>query len=120
MALPISGCEEESPFVGAWTGIDTGVGPSGFPGMKLVMSANGTYEAEISGAMLAGQWQATGDSVVIVPRVMNGQKVENMEGLGPQQLISPMTLRISEDKQTMVSTQTFIVLAGDLFFTREE
>ncbi|MCH8979633.1 MAG: hypothetical protein IH945_10390 [Armatimonadetes bacterium] len=118
LLLAAVSCQSSSPLVGIWMGRDTGVGPSMFPGMILELLSDTTYKANVSGTLLTGNWQADGDTVVLVPRTMNGRNVSEMEGIGVDQMIAPITLQLSADRQSMTASQSEFNLVGDLTFTR--
>ena len=117
LLLAASSCKSTDPLVGTWKGQDTGIGPSNFPGMSLDLRANGTYRALVSGSEVLGQWQATGDTVVLIARTLNGQDV-SQPGMGMEELITPLTLQLSADKQSMTTSKSWFFLAGELKFTK--
>lgn len=118
LLLAAVSCKQQDPLVGTWIAVDTGVGPSGFQGMKLELRPNGTYTANVAGVELIGQWQVNGDTLVLIARTMNGRDVDDMGDMGASTMTDPLTLQISPDKAAMTSAEPRFNSGGNIRFTK--
>lgn len=119
LLLTASSCKSDKhPLVGTWEGVDTGVGPSKFPGITLIVSSNRTYTATISGAELIGKWEESGDTLVLTPRTVNGLGVNQMQDMGADEMIVPLNLLVSDDRKTMTLLNGWFDVSGDVVFTK--